>query len=978
MLNMHADNKRSIAAPRSPLIARIGMGLLLFLFLFLLPGITVGAATFRLVVLGSSTAAGMGTTSLDSTWVNRYKSYLQQTLASSEVINLAQGGFTTFNVMPTGYTPPSPWNTSNFQPSLTRNITYALSLNPSLIIVNLPTNDCDLHVPVALQTANYDRLVQEASARSVPIWIASTQPRTNADALGRELLKAMRDTILIRYSPFSIDFWTGIAQSNGSIIPAYDFDGTHLNDAGNAVLFGQARATVQLPAPWTPSAGAPVSDDFSAGALNALRWTYFNPRNDATLALAGTGTQNARLSLSVPAGLTHDCWTGGMTAPRVMQAIGNSDFEVMVKFESVFSAGYQIQGLLVQQDPANFIRFDVVRDSDRIKFFSATFTNDVPAVNVDAQITEGSPLYMRVRRVGSSWTGSYSYDGTTWTQATAFSHILTTTSIGLWAGNAGSPSPAFTALTDFFFNTASPVVPEDPVAPLVAPSVAREPADQSVDIGQPAVFSVAASGTAPMSYQWQKNGTDIPGATDSSYTTPAIAEGDDGSLYRCIIANAVSSDTSTSATLWVIFPPSSARKLVSDEFTGETLNSSVWTFVNPTPPGRGVQLMTGSAFSLSVPRGSLHDIWTNGYRVPRLMQFAADTDFVVEAKFSSGVTAATADSFKIQGIVVEQDVQNVMRFDFTTRPGATVLFVATFAGGFASPVTRINLNIGAGGMVPLWLKVKRQSNIWSVFYSSNGRIWTAAGSFSHTLTVRKVGLFAGNSGTIAPAHTMLADYFRVNGLAADLKVYLQGAWISVADTMRTGLASALPRKHPYGGAPWLFAGADSITAPDIPIDVVDWVLVELRAGTSAASHVATRAALLKKNGSIVDLDGRSQVWFPAIPTQSYFAVIRHRNHLGAMSAGPLAPVNTIATYDFTADLSRYYGATAALLSTGMYGLIAGDTDASGDVGASDRTATWNGRNQTGYVPADVDLTGDVGASDRTLTWNNRNMHSNVP
>ena len=66
---------------------------------------------FRLVVLGSSTAAGEAARPLDSSWVNKYKNYLGTVFQNYEVVNLAVGGFTTFNVMPNGYVRPFPYDT---------------------------------------------------------------------------------------------------------------------------------------------------------------------------------------------------------------------------------------------------------------------------------------------------------------------------------------------------------------------------------------------------------------------------------------------------------------------------------------------------------------------------------------------------------------------------------------------------------------------------------------------------------------------------------------------------------------------------------------------------------------------------------------------------------------------------------------------------------------------------------------------------
>jgi hypothetical protein len=86
---------------------------------------------------------------------------------------------------------------------------------------------------------------------------------------------------------------------------------------------------------------------------------------------------------------------------------------------------------------------------------------------------------------------------------------------------------------------------------LVAPSISTQPSNQTVTAGQMATFSVVAAGTAPLGYQWQKSGTNIPGATSASYTTPATTSGDNGATFRVVVTNSVSSITSNSATLTV-------------------------------------------------------------------------------------------------------------------------------------------------------------------------------------------------------------------------------------------------------------------------------------------------------------------------------------------------------------------------------------------------------------------------------------------
>jgi hypothetical protein len=84
-----------------------------------------------------------------------------------------------------------------------------------------------------------------------------------------------------------------------------------------------------------------------------------------------------------------------------------------------------------------------------------------------------------------------------------------------------------------------------------APYINTQPANLTVTAGQTATFSVTASGTAPLSYQWQKNGADITGAISASYTTPATTTADSGEQFRVVISNAAGSATSNTATLTV-------------------------------------------------------------------------------------------------------------------------------------------------------------------------------------------------------------------------------------------------------------------------------------------------------------------------------------------------------------------------------------------------------------------------------------------
>lgn len=85
-----------------------------------------------------------------------------------------------------------------------------------------------------------------------------------------------------------------------------------------------------------------------------------------------------------------------------------------------------------------------------------------------------------------------------------------------------------------------------------APTIGINPANQRIGLTQSATFTVGASGSAPLSYQWQRNGVNIPGATDSSYTLTNATLNDNGVQFRSVVNNSAGTAVSTAATLTVL------------------------------------------------------------------------------------------------------------------------------------------------------------------------------------------------------------------------------------------------------------------------------------------------------------------------------------------------------------------------------------------------------------------------------------------
>lgn len=190
----------------------------------------------KIVVLGSSTAAGAGPSSVEKAWVWLYSDYLKQKDTRFEVVNLAVGGYTTYDILPTGTQIPTGINETI---DLNRNITKAIALNADGIIVNMPSNDANMGYSVNNQIANFHLIVDAAKMANIPIWICSVQPRdfgNNTNALNIQL--SMLSALPQEFPDIMIDFWNGLANASGNdILSQYDSgDGIHLNDAGHKIL----------------------------------------------------------------------------------------------------------------------------------------------------------------------------------------------------------------------------------------------------------------------------------------------------------------------------------------------------------------------------------------------------------------------------------------------------------------------------------------------------------------------------------------------------------------------------------------------------------------------------------------------------------------------------------------------------------------------------------------------------------------------
>jgi Immunoglobulin I-set domain len=116
----------------------------------------------------------------------------------------------------------------------------------------------------------------------------------------------------------------------------------------------------------------------------------------------------------------------------------------------------------------------------------------------------------------------------------------------------------------------------------MAPSITTQPASQTVIVGQSATFQVVATGTSPLTYQWEKNDVAISGATAPTYTTPPSVPADSGLEFRVVVSNSEGQTTSNPATLTVIASPGVDVVTFHNDNarTGQNLNEGILTLAN--------------------------------------------------------------------------------------------------------------------------------------------------------------------------------------------------------------------------------------------------------------------------------------------------------------------------------------------------------------------------------------------------------------
>jgi hypothetical protein len=306
---------------------------------------------------------------------------------------------------------------------------------------------------------------------------------------------------------------------------------------------------------------------------------------------AGSGNTNRSVAPSIMTQPVNQTVTAGQPAKFSVMASGTAPLSYQwrrnaANIGGATAASYTTPATVIADNSA---KFDVVVSNSVNSVTSAQATLTVNAAPIAPSITM-QPVNQTVT-AGQTATFSVVATGTA---PLSYQWRKNTTNIS-GANSASYTTPATTAADNstkfdvIVSNSVNSVTSTQATLTVnsapVAPSITTQPANQTVTAGQTATFSVVAAGTAPLSYQWQKNGSDITNATAASYTTPVTTTADSGTMFRVVVSNTAGNMTSNSAMLTVNPGTSnSSVDVVTYHYdngrSGENLNETTLTPAN--------------------------------------------------------------------------------------------------------------------------------------------------------------------------------------------------------------------------------------------------------------------------------------------------------------------------------------------------------------------------------------------------------------
>jgi hypothetical protein len=411
------------------------------------------------------------------------------------------------------------------------------------------------------------------------------------------------------------------------------------------------------------------------------------------------------------------------------------------------SAQDAFAGLLLGGDGSDWIYYYAYTDGTNVDLLCASVDAGVQNIRLNTIPFSGYPVptYLRLARVGTTYTAYWSADAVNWNSAASFTDNLVLTHIGPFAGNNNSNAanaPALTAGFGGFENTAS------------EPTVATPTFSPASGTTFSSTLNVTLADSTPGATIYYTTNGSTPTTGSSVYSSSSPITLSASATVNAIATLSGDNPSAVGSASYTFTGGGGTGGIVSDNFDESTLNSSLWTTENPL--GDGIVTMIGTAATLNVPQGTIHNLSTSGDNTLRIMQPVGNSNFSVDVRFQSAPEIGNQD----EGILVEQDSGDFLRFDvFFNGTTGPELFAAGVTGGSTTTFVGTQISLPKA---PLVLRLARNGNVWTGSWSTDGVTFTAVSNFTFDLNVARVGPYAGTSASTAansPAFTAIVDYF---------------------------------------------------------------------------------------------------------------------------------------------------------------------------------------------------------------------------
>jgi DNA/RNA endonuclease G (NUC1) len=399
-------------------------------------------------------------------------------------------------------------------------------------------------------------------------------------------------TLLVNPPPPSTVFWDFGATGSPTALPS---SGLSADITGGLLTRANNNGTTDLLTTVSASTGSGASGAFNAGAatvngptLNLATSTYFEftlaPGAGKRLLVSGisfrsrsTGTGPQSLAVyssadgyaSAVATLANTSGTNwALYNPTIAAITGVANTPITFRIYGYNGSGATGSTAVWRIDDVRVtvsaifpppVAPEVIATSPANGAANVTVTNPITITFNEAVSFTGSWFTINSASAGplsASVTGGPTTYNLSTPSALPYNDTITVTVLGAQVVDLASGTIHGTGNTTFAFTTSVFVPPTPPV-------VTGDPSAQAVNAGSPATFSVTATGTAPLQYQWRRNGTPVSGnasASTATFSIPAATLADAGS-YDCVVANVAGSDVSAAATLAVnIVPPAIATQ----------------------------------------------------------------------------------------------------------------------------------------------------------------------------------------------------------------------------------------------------------------------------------------------------------------------------------------------------------------------------------------------------------------------------------